>query len=256
MSFKASVPDLDWNQDLPAYWYDHSPFKTHFLNSLSLRFFYGEKFFIDTMLKFKDDIKDPELLSLVNEFIKQESIHRVVHKAHGKWLESKGYPATEIELQSQKSLEKALKLDKDKWLLFTVCLEHLTTVFGEHWLTNLDLNNMHPHFRKMWIWHAVEELEHTSVATDLMQHLNKEPKHIRISSLILSFTLMYNITKGTIKLLKADKQLWKLKTLTDACRFFFSPKHGLYKVIRPYFRIMKKDFQPVDQSKLIMAFEK
>lgn len=208
------------------------------------------------MNEFKDSIKDPELRKLVDEFIKQEAIHRAVHKAHGDWLESQGYPAKEIELKSQRSLEKAIKLNKDTWLIFTVCLEHLTTIFAEHFLLYGQHDKMHPHFRKMWIWHAIEELEHTSVAKDLLEHLKIEPKRLRIYSMILSSVLLWNIFTGTLILLKAEKQLWKWKTLKDAVAFFFSPKHGFHKIFKSYFRIMKKDFEPKDQTELLLAFEK
>lgn len=208
------------------------------------------------MNQFKDDIDNPELKEAINEFIKQEAIHRVVHKAHGDWLESNGYPAREIELQSQRNLEKALKLNKDTWLIFTVCLEHLTTVFAEHFLKYGQHDKMHPHFRKMWIWHAIEELEHTTVATDLLTYLNIKPNLIRFYSTVLSATLLYNIFIGTLTLLKAEKQLWKWRTLKDAVVFFFNPKHGFHKILKPYFRIMKKDFHPKDQTDLLLAFEK
>ena len=69
MTFKTFNLKLDWDQELPLYWFDNSPFKTHFMNSLSTRFFHGEKFFIDTFNKFKNDINDPQLKEQVEQTI-------------------------------------------------------------------------------------------------------------------------------------------------------------------------------------------
>jgi predicted metal-dependent hydrolase len=258
MTFEAFNLKLDWSQELPLYWFDNSPFKTHFMNSLSTRFFHGEKFFIDTVNKFKNEINDSQLKEQVEQFILQESMHRGVHRQFDKWLETKGYPIDFLEKLSDQQIAK-LKNKKDM-LLVTLCLEHLTFVFAEFYLTHPEmLEQMHPHFRRIWTWHAIEEIEHKAIAHKLLNTINNKILLKRTYSLIITFSVFLKIFKGTIILLKQDNQLWRWATLKDACSFLFNLKNGIItKTVIPYLRIMKKDFSPcdIDHTELLLKYQK
>ena len=78
MSFKSYHLEINWDDNLPVYWFDNSPFKTHLMNSLSSRFQYGEKFFIASMKRYQGEIKNPKLKQEVATFIEQEAWHTKV----------------------------------------------------------------------------------------------------------------------------------------------------------------------------------
>ena len=59
--FKEQPLKQDWEQELPKYYFDNSPVKTHFLNALSITFPHGERFFIDSVKNYKDRIDDEEI---------------------------------------------------------------------------------------------------------------------------------------------------------------------------------------------------
>src|SRR5690554_2844671 len=56
-------PDFEFPEDLPKYWWDNDPVKTLLLGALSASFPPGEKFFIDSVRHYQDQITDPELRS-------------------------------------------------------------------------------------------------------------------------------------------------------------------------------------------------
>lgn len=261
MTFKSYNLKLDWTQELPLYWFDNSPFKTHFMNSLSTRFFYGEKFFIDTMHKFKNEIVDENLNESVVEFIKQEAIHRVIHKQFDDWLIFKGYDINELTHLSTKQIDNLQrKLSNQDMLMITLCLEHLTTIFAEFFLKNPELfDQMHPHFHKLWKWHAIEEVEHKAVAHELLMSVKNKFLPRRTYSIIVTSSIFTKILIGTLVLLKHDNQLWKWKTFKDAWSFLFGLKYGfITKNIFPYLRIMRFDFSPhnIDHTALLAGYQK
>lgn len=256
MTFSAHIPNLNWDQNLPKYWFDNSPFKTHFMNSLSMRFWHGEKFFIDIFKLFENEIQDDHIKHITREFIKQESIHRAVHHKHAQWLESNNYPAFELEEASQHLREKAEKrFSKNHLLMLVVCLEYLTTVFAEHFLKHPELlDEMHPHFKTLFKWHAIEEIEHTEVANDLLEYIGAKKSGLIFFSLLMTTSLLFKILQGTVVLLKKDKQLWKTKTLIDFLKFFFSFKNGIIKNIPSYLKMLYRG--PKVDTVLIAGFEK
>ncbi|MCA3859791.1 MAG: metal-dependent hydrolase, partial [Burkholderia sp.] len=52
---------------------------THFMNALSLLFPAGERFFMDSVRNYRDQIEDPELKKQVIGFIGQEAMHTREH---------------------------------------------------------------------------------------------------------------------------------------------------------------------------------
>ena len=54
-------PEFDLADDVPKYWWDNDPLKTLLLGALSASFPAGERFFIDSVRHFQDQISDPEL---------------------------------------------------------------------------------------------------------------------------------------------------------------------------------------------------
>jgi predicted metal-dependent hydrolase len=257
--FKEHQLRLDWAQELPKYYFDNSPFKTHLLNALSITFPHGEKFFIDSVKNYKDQITDPSQLEAVTVFVKQENWHRYVHQQYNTWLVNQGLPAEHLEELSLKKLEwTKAKLGHRGWLCVTASMEHVTAIFAEHMLTHPELlDSMHPHFRQVWTWHAIEEIEHKSVAMDTLNAIGGGSR--RKAMILTTINFVWDIAKSTVILLKHDKQLYKWRTVQDAGSLLFSTKNGLItKLIAPWFTFMKKDFHPTqhDNTMLLSQFSK
>ena len=98
LKFAPRRPSFEIEQALATDWHSGSAFKTAFFNAFSMLFPIGEKFFIDSVLYFKDQIDDPRLLSEIKAFQGQESVHRLEHQQYNETLcRLRGYDLDKIE---------------------------------------------------------------------------------------------------------------------------------------------------------------
>lgn len=241
---------LDWNQDLPRYWCDNSPFKTHFLNAQSTVFPPGERFFIYSIKQFKEGITDSTLKAEVAEFIKQENWHSYAHEQYDNWLDSIGYPASQIDAESSARFAWMKQHFSPKTCLaITIGIEHITALTGGHNLRHRTfMKRMHPHFEVIWRWHSVEEIEHKSVAMDVWKFTIGDEGTRRRWMLFAIMFYMYSVLKATIQLLHADRQLWKWRTLKDAWVMLFA-RNGLFRGnVGNWLDYFKRDFHPNDHD--------
>jgi len=259
--FQAQLLKQDWGKELPRYWNDNSPFKTHFLNALSITLPDCEKFFIETVRHYSKDITDPAQLHEIGEFVKQESHHRHAHKQYNDWLQSQGLPVDRLQASTNAMWDMVRKqIDKRSWLALTICVEHITVVYASVFLSHPEiLNNMHPQFEQIWRWHAFEEVEHKSVAMNVWNKTIKNNSYKNVAMMLVLPTYMWYVGKNTLVFLHVDKQLWKWNTWKDMVSFLFNRKTGLItKSLVPWLEFLKKDFHPNDQNHdhILLEFKK
>jgi predicted metal-dependent hydrolase len=228
--FTSQPLRVDWDQDLPYYWNDSSPFKTHWLNALNINFPDGERFFIASLKAYQHVVTDPVQSADFNTFVKQENWHGHVHEQYTQWLERRGLPALDVK----ESMRKFWSNLRPHWgdrtcLTATVCIEHITAVNAEYMLRyRTIMRHMDPHFETIWRWHGVEEIEHKSVAMDVWQSVDGDVNHRRLVMLFVYVYYMYYMIKNTATFLRADQQLWKWRTFKDACTLLFDRQCGAF----------------------------
>ncbi len=161
--------------DLPKHFAaDEDIVMSHVIAVLSAVFPDGEDFFVRSVRNFRDQIDDPELKKQVSGFIGQEAIHGREHRVVNERFEALGYPTKRIERFTAAGLRIREKLLPPKAnLAATAALEHYTATLAEILLRNPDARNMiaHPEVRNLFLWHALEESEHKSVAFDVYRHV-------------------------------------------------------------------------------------
>ena len=163
--------DLSFN--LPADrltdWHERGPYVSHFLNTLSLFFPEGERFFIHSVRHYRDQATDPVLKKAVTGFIGQEAMHGREHEEYNQLLEEAGYPIKDMEARVTKLLEKIkANAPKPVQLAATIALEHFTAMLADKVLRDPSLQgNSDVRFARLWKWHALEETEHKAVAYDV-----------------------------------------------------------------------------------------
>lgn len=241
---------LNWKQELPLYWCDNSPFKTHFLNAQSTVFPPGERFFIHSVKQFRDGVTDPKLQAEVAEFIKQENWHSYAHEQYNDWLASNGSPAGKIDKESTARFEWIKnKLSPKAQLAITIGIEHITALTGRHNLSHRTfMKSMHPQFEVVWRWHSVEEIEHKSVAIDVWRATIGDEGSRRRWMLFAIMLYVYSVLRATIQLLHADRELWKWRTLKDAWTMLFAA-NGLFRGnVSAWLDYFRKDFHPDDHD--------
>ena len=154
-------------------WYDEHPFKTAWFNAMSITFPLGEKFFIDSVRAFADEISDPKLQAEIRGFCGQEGYHRREHDHFNRTLcELRGYDHRYLEGRIASKIALARKtLSPLEQLAATAALEHITAILAEDSLAPdfPDAGKMDPAMRRFWNWHAAEEMEHKAVAFDVFR---------------------------------------------------------------------------------------
>lgn len=152
-------------------WHGAGMNMSQFLNTMSLFFPVGERFFIDSVRHFRDYAKeDPDLNKQITAFIGQEAMHGREHDILNAMLDEAGMPAKAQEKLVTNLLKRAQRTTpKHLQLAATVALEHLTAILGDSLLRNREvfLEGSDPGYAALWQWHALEETEHKAVAFDL-----------------------------------------------------------------------------------------
>ncbi len=244
--------------DAPRYYFDNDPFKTHFMNALSILFPEGERFFIRSVLAYRDEISDPKLLQEIREFCGQEAQHTLVHEAMNDLAARHGYPVAALEGLVRRDLRRFSKRgQKHRWarraaLAMTVCMEHFTAILAYQVLTNGDATQrgLDPAVRALFQWHAVEETEHKGVAFDVYRATGGSPVFLRFAMFLSSFFFLLGLFVNLTVLLYKDGSLWKWSTWKTGIAFCFGPRQGfLTRPFRDWLAFFKPGFHPWKQHK-------
>ncbi|PHS65194.1 MAG: metal-dependent hydrolase [Thalassobium sp.] len=236
--------------DIPKYWYGDDIFKSTFMNALSCLFPEGERMFMDAVRDHQHKISDPQLLQQIKGFIKQEAIHGHEHAQYNDFLKKWNYPIDKIM-----SFEKKEKIWMKKWLprkhrlAITCALEHFTAIMAHQILTNPEsTEGMHPQFKEMWRWHAVEETEHKAVAYDVYQQAVGS-YWLRVITMI-NITVLFCLRTSIIQaiFLWKDGQLFNPKVWWKGFQFYFLKPGLVPTIFRDYLDYFRRDFHPWDHD--------
>ncbi|KAF0962875.1 metal-dependent hydrolase [Rhodococcus sp. T7] len=237
---QARNVEFDWS-NLPMHWIPGDPFSTHVLNVLHLLLPAGEEWFVETFKEALPLIEDEQLRDDVVGFIGQEAMHANAHTGVLVHLKEKGLDPTPFTEQMEWTFSKILGprpltgLREKNYLIerlaVIAAIEHITAFLGD-WVLNadgLDRVGMHPTMLDLLRWHGAEEVEHRSVAYDVMRYFDKrESRRIR-TQLIVTPVIVWLWVRGTRFLMRNDPELaqWSAHRrkphLTD---FFGAGKRG------------------------------
>jgi predicted metal-dependent hydrolase len=194
----------------PRWWLANDPVATAFYNALSVTFPRGEAFFVDSVRAFRDGTP-PKLQSEINAFIKQEVIHSREHVAFNNRAEASGYKLMFLEADVIRLLEQTHKLPPIARLGLTMAMEHFTAMIAHELLANpRHLAGGEATTADLWLWHALEEIEHKGVAYDTWLHATRNwsrGKRWRVKSLLMlliTVNFVRGRTRGMLDLLAQD----------------------------------------------------
>ena len=232
--------------DMPRYAYDNDAFMTTFWAAFSALFPEGESFFVESVRHYRNQITDPVLKAQISGFIGQEAMHSKEHQTFNAWFTRQGYPMEALDRDVGALLHFAQKILPAKWqLAATVCLEHYTAVIAEYALQADHMHRMaHPTILKIWLWHAVEENEHKTVAYDVYDQVGGGyalragfmiPTTVILAGMFLWF-------HG--RLLAHDRRLFSLRKNWPGIKHFWG-RGGLFPSIVPQLLdFFKPSFHP------------
>ena len=164
--------DVDFKQ-VPRHWMSGSPTATAVANGVNLLFPHGERFFVRSVKRFLDRIDDPVLRAQIKGFFGQEGRHAHAHDRFNQILRAQGVEIDRF-LDGYKRLSSWLEAHTPPRLnlAVTAAAEHFTAILAEGAFSHGVLDNAAPEMRELLAWHAAEELEHKSVAFDVLQTID------------------------------------------------------------------------------------
>jgi uncharacterized protein len=256
MSVTPIRRDLEFHlpADKMGRWHPAGQAHSLFIDTLSVFFPTGERFFINSLRPYREKLKDPELLKALNAFIGQEGMHGREHMEYNAKLAGAGIPVDQQEALVDRLLDfSKARLAPEYQLAVTVALEHLTAILGDILLREPKLlEGADPQFAALWRWHALEETEHKAVAFDVYEQMvGKGPRAyaIRTSALVISTGIFWALVYPFwVQNLKARGQLGNWRSIANALKWQWLSPGGLRRTIPDWLDWFKPGFHPWDHD--------
>ncbi len=238
--------DFAFDQSTPKYWADNNAYMTLFMTGLSASFPGGEMAFVNSVRHYEPNISDTTLRAQVKSFIGQEAHHSHEHGALNQFMQQYGLPVVQLEQKITKRIERIDKFLPPALRLARTCaLEHFTALFAEQLMENPDfVEKLHPSIRALWLWHAVEESEHKSVAFDVFNdQVGSYPIRVRSMILVTIFFTFY-MGKNAFDLIQADRKLTDFNGALQALKLLVGKQGFLKGMLPKYLAYYKPNFHP------------
>ena len=245
--------------EVPRFWFGGDPFITRMFDALSLTFPDGERYFIESVRLFRDQIQDEDLKLRVADFIRQEAQHGIAHDKMNQIMKEQGMPVDQFTARLKKIFRFELKNRSAQYnIAMTAAAEHLTALMADTFYSKKEtLAEADPFVRALFAWHAIEEMEHRDVAFDVMKQVGDVPEATRRFALLFTTVMMFGFTLyRTDVMLKTDG--FNLRQRFDMARkglpWFFG-RNGILTAKRSqYSDWFKKDFHP-NQHPVIRQYD-
>jgi predicted metal-dependent hydrolase len=243
---------------VPRHWLANSAAATGLANAVNLLFPIGERYFVRSVNAFKAVwARDPELAARVKGFYAQEGRHAHAHDELNEVIASQGYDiAPFLRWYAASSARWEKYTPKKLRLAATAAAEHFTALMAEGALSREDplLDASDPEMAKLLGWHAVEEIEHKSVAFDVLRAV--DPSYLlRIAGLALAtFQLGRYWYVGARTMWRQDGM--SVREAVATLRAMPADKPLVQRVfLRGIREYLRRDFHPDDRDTYPLARE-
>ena len=149
-----------------------------------------ERFFIESVQHFNENIRTPLLREQVRLFFHQEAMHAKVHQDWNETLWQTLPVRRRVQGNAADFLDLARRRTTRRFQLALTCaIEHFTAMFADSALREQEAvcRRCHPAIAQMWLWHAAEETEHKAVCFDVYREVvgtGLWPYLVRISAIV------------------------------------------------------------------------
>lgn len=222
---------------------------TQFYNTLSIFFPAGERFFIQSVRNYRDEIRDPHLKKQISAFIGQEGFHTREHEDYNDALIEAGLPVKRMDGFVVKLLNGVQKLPRSMQLATTVALEHLTAILGDTLLCDPDLlEGCDPHFAAIWRWHAIEETEHKAVCFDAYEEVigsGVKAYAMRVLAFFLANLIFFSLFYPFYgRMVQKSGGLFNIRGWLKSLNFQFGKPGVLRRIIPDWLDFFRPRFHP------------
>jgi len=203
-SIPIRKPDFPFDASIPKHWANGNPLASHVFNAAQLTFPEGERFFIKAVKDVLPMVDDPELVKQARGFAGQEAMHGREHERYFEVLRAQGYDLDRYLARFHRFIGFMDRLPRRWRVAMTAALEHYTATLGHFALADRRVDEFHPTIRALIVWHATEEVEHKSVAYDVMQAAGVGYPTRILTFLLSTFVFFGWVGVGTRMLLRQD----------------------------------------------------
>lgn len=252
--------DFDLGGDIAKHWLNNDPFKTRFFDAMSTLFPVGERFFITCVRDYKDQINDPKLKQDIKDFTRQEAQHSMLHTSYNDRLKTQGIEVDRILAGQEHRLFGVLRkyLSREFTLGITVASEHITAIMADCFVERAAIfEGADERIRALYVWHAMEEMEHKGVAYDVLVDIAKSSYANRIGSmLVVTFLFPYHVFRIMKHMLEVDGYTrWqRIQIWTKGLWWLYKPGGVFLPMMGKYFSYLKPGFHPW-QEPVVASYE-
>ncbi len=244
----------DFSQ-VPRHWLANNATATAISNGVNMLFPHGERFFVRSVKHFLDQVEEPTLRAQVKAFFGQEGRHAREHDRFNEILRTQGFAIDQF-LASYHAISSWVEARTPPRLrlAITAASEHFTAIMAEGAFSQQMLDAAAPAVRDLLAWHAAEEIEHKSVAYDVLQTV--DPSYwLRILGLAMATVLLGGFwVWGAAVLMRQDGLTLRvaLRDLEALRQHDPVVRRVFVRGIREYLR---RDFHPNDNRNETIAAE-
>lgn len=240
---------IDFDENIPAHWFDGDAFLSRYFDSFSLAFPDLERFMIEVVREVTADLpaEDP-VKKEAKIFIYQEAQHSIVHDHYNKMALASGVSAPKMDRFLKWSINWMNKnLSLKSRVAVGAGIEHFTSLMAEHFIASGLFSPAHPKMRALWEWHSLEELEHKCVLFDVYKEGCKgsylQRAIIFVGGVFYANYLSINYAK---ELLESEGVKTERFFFFKSLRRLFGKNGVLRSLVRPVFYYFKPSFHPND----------
>jgi predicted metal-dependent hydrolase len=243
---------------VPAHWSAASALQSHVLNTLSLMFPDGERFFVRSVKYFADRASDDKMRAEIKAFIGQEMQHGSAHDrfnaairpalADTSWFM---YLFTVPTFQGLEpwvhQLNFGMEFGRVGALAVTAAAENMTAGFAHMVFEDRALQSaVRADIKDLFMWHAAEEIEHRDLAFDLLKKVN-DAYWVRMFGATVAYSIIFGyVVLGTAWFMLNDKNYPWLNLATDVVKIF-TDRFGLGRLfVDGFIDYARADFHPSD----------
>lgn len=249
-----TVRRLQFNpKKIKRHYFANSPVMSHLLTALSSTFPIGEQFFVNSVRNVRDKVTDPKLQAQIAAFIGQEAMHSKAHSEFNDAWRRDDYNLDRFQAWIAKQDESLRKAHPKLQLALTCAFEHFTAMLGGYILKHPEvLSTLDEDAMKLWVWHAIEEIEHRSVAFDVYEEVYGDDRIRRLLMRSVTTGFASLVFYGTTRLIWQDK--WKSLPKVGGNLFgLYLLSKMLIQLIPEYLSYYQADFHPAkhDYTRLV-----
>lgn len=238
--------DFRLSEQMPRRLFGDNITATTYLATLSAFFPPGEDFFVQSVNHFSGRVTDPTLRAEVAGFTGQEVIHSREHDRLNEVLRERGFDVDVAERAVRIALALLSRLPARQQLACTALMEHFTALMAEETLAAEDAGegHIHPDLNELWLWHALEELEHKSVSYDVYETIGNRWIERLLAEPLVVATVGPALLASWGWLLVTEGALTRRGDLLEGLRLVLGPGAIMRKVLLGMPRFRRRDFHP------------